>query len=580
MKLISQYIIIPFLAVNIALLSVACTRVEKDRSVRIMATTDIHGNIFSKDLVSGDHLRSSVSKVSSFIRSCDSLGLVILDNGDNLQGNPSVYYYNFEDTTSHHLWAEVLNYLDYDAITVGNHDLEAGHKVYDRIRSQYNFPMLAANGVSVETGEPYFEPYTIIRKNGLKIAVLGLITPGVPGWLPEVLYSGIEFEDMTKSAEKWMPEIKKQNPDIIVGLFHSGWNQEYGGGIPGSLMNENASLEVAEKVPGFDVVFIGHDHDVKSEYVINSAGDTVLILDGGSHARFISVADLSVTGSGKNSRVKASGFLVKTDTLVSDPLFDEQFRVQFGDVRSYVKRNIGSLNNTISTRESYFGDSPFMDLIHKVQLETTGADISFAAPLSFDVTIDSGDILVQDMFDLYRYENMLYTISLSGNEIDSYLEYSYGLWTNQMNSITDYMLKYNPSDKNLRFSNRYYNFDSAEGIIYEVDLTRNEGDRVSIKSMTSGEPFITDKMYRVALNSYRGSGGGGHLTSGSGLGEKEIKSRLINSSDKDLRYYMIKWFEKEHDINIETNGNWKFVPGNWTDSAGKREYKLLFTELL
>jgi len=98
--------------------------------------------------------------------------------------------------------------------------------VYDRLMNEYNFPLLGANAVDIKSGKPYFKPYTIIEKNKIRIAVLGLVTPAIPNWLPEELYSGIEFRDMVETAKKWMPEIMKQKPDLVVGLFHAGWNSE------------------------------------------------------------------------------------------------------------------------------------------------------------------------------------------------------------------------------------------------------------------------------------------------------------------------------------------------------------------
>ena len=559
------------------LIVVGCTTNEQE-SVRIIATTDVHGNIFSEDLVSGEFTSSSMSRAATFIKSEWPGEKLLLDNGDNLQGSPSVYYYNFEDTVSSHLWADVLNYLGYDAVTAGNHDIEAGHAVYDRIRSEYHFPMLAANAVSTETGEPYFEPYAIVEKGGIRIAVLGLITPGVPGWLPPVLYSGIRFEDMTESAIKWMPEVMKEKPDLVIGLFHSGWDESYGSGTEGSYLNENASMAVARQVPGFDIVFIGHDHDILKEEVININGDTVLVLDGGSNARAIAVADATVHGSGKKRKVEIDAYIVRTDSLTPDSGYDENFRQNYIALHNYVNREIGTLEESITTRDSYFGDSPFIDLIHMVQLSTTGADISFAAPLSFDVTIPAGKILVRDMFDLYRYENMLYAIELKGSEVDSYLEYSYSLWVNQMKDKSDYLLKYEAGGEGRRLINRYYNFDSAEGINYFVDVSKPEGERVTITSMSDGRLFDPEGKYSVALNSYRGSGGGGHLKAGCGLSDEEIKDRLVRSTDKDLRYYMIRWFEINGTTGATSDENWRFVPSIWAQDAAKREQKLLFNK--
>lgn len=548
---------------------------EKGVKISIAATTDVHGMIFSKNPASGNLRNSSMSKISGYLKSIDSESLVLLENGDNLQGTPTVYYYNFEDNKSDHLWARVLNYLEYDAITLGNHDLEAGHSVYDRIKKEYKAPILAANAINIKTGEPYFKPYRVLKKKGLKIVVFGLITPGVPGWLPEVLYEGIAFEDMVESARKWMPEILAMDPDLVIGTFHAGWNESYGGGELGSYMNENASLSVARDVPGFDLIFIGHDHDLMCDYITNVSGDSVLIVDGGSHARFLPVIEATVIGSGLNNTVRFKENIIKVDTLSPDMEFDKEFSDDYTDISEYINRRIGVLNRSISTRESYFGDSDFMDLIHRVQLETSGADISFAAPLSFNVEIDSGDLHVSAMFDLYRYENMLYTIELSGDEIDKYLEYSSSLWFNTISDGDKRILKYS-GNEGFRLLNRSYNFDSAEGIDYIVDLSKPDGNKVDIIKLSDGRDFIPDSIYTVAVNSYRGSGGGGHLGRGVGLSSDEIKNRTLNSTDKDLRYYMLKWIEKNGSVNIEANQNWRLEPSNILNKTMADEYYELF----
>ncbi|HUS86873.1 MAG TPA: bifunctional UDP-sugar hydrolase/5'-nucleotidase, partial [Bacteroidales bacterium] len=448
----------------LVILALSSCYTGQGKHIRIIATTDVHGSAFSLDLTSGQPNRYSMSKVSGYIKSSSDLDLLILDNGDNLQGHPSVYYYNFEDTVSDHLWARILSYIGYDAVTVGNHDIEAGHNVYDRIRSDYAMPMLAANAIDTKSGKSYFESCRIVKKGGLKIAVIGLITPGIPGWLPEALYEGIEFRDMVESAQTIMTEVMKLEPDLIIGLFHAGWDETYGANSEGSYLNENASLSVAGNVPGFDIVIIGHDHDNVIKYLVNVSGDSVLILDGGSHARMISVADVTVSGNGKDKKKDIVGNIIETAGLATDVEYDSVFNHDFNMVKGYVSRKIGYLHTALSTRDAYFGDSPFIDLLHQVQLETSGADISFAAPLSYDVTIASGEIKVYDMFELYRYENMLYTVELEGNEVDGYLEYSYSMWFNTMNNANDTLLKYEIVNGSPRLRNRYYNFDSASGI--------------------------------------------------------------------------------------------------------------------
>ncbi len=290
-------------ALMLLLLFSSCGKNGK-QSIIILETTDLHGVILPYDYIEKKPLEASLAHSASYIKSLRNSGksVFLLDNGDNLQGQPAAYYYNFIDTVSPHFLAEAMNWLGFDASTMGNHDIEAGHSVYDRLANEYNFPLLAANAVDKISGKPYFTPYVILEKNKIRIAVMGLITPEVPTWLPEKLYKGIEFRDMVETARLWMPEILNQKPDLVVGLFHSGWDRERAGN--NESMDENGSAAVAFNVPGFDIIFCGHDHRLASEKFANANGDSVLILNGGS--RSANIAQASVTFQGTGSHVKSA----------------------------------------------------------------------------------------------------------------------------------------------------------------------------------------------------------------------------------------------------------------------------------
>jgi 2',3'-cyclic-nucleotide 2'-phosphodiesterase / 3'-nucleotidase len=583
MRFSAPFIEFVFLSLTSLLLLSGC----KPKRITIIETTDVHGVILPYDFVEKQPLNYSLASAINYIQKIRdrNSNVILLDNGDNLQGQPEEYYYNFIDTLAPHFNSEVMNYMGYDAGTIGNHDIEAGHSVYDRLRKLYRFPLLAANAVDINTGKPYFKPYTVITKNGLKIAVFGLVTPAIPTWLPPELYSGMQFRDMLKIAKEWMPEILKLEPDLVVGLFHSGWNRNFSKEKVDTL-NENGSASVAYSVPGFDIIFNGHDHNIVNEKFVNSAGDTVLILDGGSRAEAIAEADILFKRKkidGKHTRI-ITGSIVKTKDYSPDKDFLLRFAVQDSIIRKYVDKVIGESTATISSRNSYFGSSAFTDMIHSMQLSITGADVSFAAPLSFDVSIKKGPVTVGDMFKLYRFENMLYTIRMSGNEILKYLEFSYGGWYSTMKSYNDNLLKFRLGEDGkpqlingrARLKNQSYNFDSAAGINYTVDVSKPEGKRIRISSFSDGRPFKLDKIYRVALNSYRGTGGGGHLLTGVGLSPEELSSRLVSSTDKDLRYYIISAIEKRRIVAPSSNNNWKLIPSEWVKLAVPRDSMLLF----
>jgi 2',3'-cyclic-nucleotide 2'-phosphodiesterase/3'-nucleotidase len=125
-------------------------------------------------------------------------------------------------------------------------------------------------------------------------------------------------------------------------------------------------------------------------------------------------------------------------------------------------------------------------------------------------------------------------------------------------------------------ANASYNFDSGAGLNYTVNVSKPEGSRVTITSLSGGEPFKKETYYTVALNSYRGNGGGGHLTRGAGIKHEDLRSRLLSSTDRDLRYFILRHIEEKGIIDPESMNNWKFIPEKWVKNRVPEEYLLLF----
>lgn len=572
----------------------ACVSLSFAQTVRLkfIETTDVHGTIFPYDFINNSELNGSLAQVHTYVkqeRSNPEQEVILLDAGDFLQGQPAVYYYNFERTDVPHLYALVMNFMGYDAAAVGNHDIEAGHPVYDKFITELNFPWLAANAIIPGTDSTYFPPYKIIEKQGVRIAILGMVTPGIPLWLPEKIWQGMEFEDMILTAKKWLPILReKEQPDLIVGLFHAGVNFTYGGVTADTPRNENAARLVAEQVPGFDIVFVGHDHQGWNMTVRNSDGDAVYLLGANSHARDVAVASVVMTfDSLKNLWEKEiSGERIDMRKLLPDKDFLKEFRTEFEAVKAFVDRPIGEFTESISTRDAMFGNSAFVDLIHTIQLKLTGADVSFAAPLSFNATLDSGQVYVRDMFKLYKYENLLYTMRLTGREIKDFLEFSFGTWFNQMQNEQDHLLKFVTDESGNLVKSRhnnsyqlegiYFNFDAAAGLNYTVDVSKPQSGRIFISSMADGSPFSLEREYKVAVNSYRGNGGGGHLTSGAGIPKDSLASRVLFSTEKDLRYFLMAWIEEQKVVTPQKLGNWQVIPEEWWQKGKARDYELLY----
>lgn len=554
---------------------------EKTVNLRIIQTSDVHGCFFPYDFINRKPAKGSMARVSSYVKELRKTygdNVLLLDNGDILQGQPTCYYCNYVKPEMPNVAASVINYMNYDAQTIGNHDVETGHPVYDKWIKEVKCPMLGANIIDKSTGKPYLKPYEIFTRDGVRIAVIGMLTPAIPNWLNEQLWEGMYFEDIKKSSVYWIDYLKKnENPDIVIGLFHSGWDE----GITTDAYSENAAKDVAENVPGFDIILYGHDHRSNVETIKNIDGNDVLCLDPSCNAYFVTDASIKVTLSdGKVINKEINGKLQDVRNLPIDKDFMEYFTNDIDSVNSFVNKKIGVSKEAIYTRDSYFGSSPFCDFIHNLQLKITKADISFNAPLSFDTSIPEGDIHVSDLFNLYRYENQIYTLRMTGKEVKDYLEMSYDLWVNTMKSPDDHIMLLNESNGNdmqrYGFKNLAFNFDSAAGIDYVVDVTKPFGQKIIISRMSNGEPFDESKWYNVTMNSYRGNGGGELLTKGAGIPHDSLKSRIIFESERDQRFYLMKEIENAGEMNPKANGNWKFVPVEWTEEAIKRDKELLF----
>lgn len=574
-----------FLAMAIASSLLGQTPCQAEElTLKIAATSDVHGNFFPYNFITLSSGDGSLARVATRVRELrDSLGterVILLDNGDILQGQPTAYYYNFIKSDIPHPTARMLNYLGYDAQTIGNHDVETGHNVYDRYRHDLGeLPLLGANVIDKSTGKPYLTPYTVIDRGGVRVAIFGLLTPAIPAWLPETLWEGLEFEDMVESASKWVPYIlENEKPDLLVGLFHSGHDSAKMTGE----WRENASLLVAEQVPGFDLIFMGHDHTLFNSPEKNQVDSKAVILNPANNASYLAEGEIRMVRD-KDGRIadkKITGRLTPLNNLKPDSAFMREFEPARREILDFVSKKIGTSTGDFSVRDAYFGPSAFMELLHDLQLEISGAEISLAAPLSFDAVIRKGDLHMSDMFTLYKYENMLYTIAMTGRELKDYLEMSYSLWTDVMENPSDNLLLFSggkaAKGDYAKLLNPSYNFDSAAGINYTVDVTKPRGEKITIHSMADGTPFDFDKTYKVAVNSYRGNGGGDLLTKGAGIPHDELKSRILSSTDKDLRFYLIKEIEKRGEISPVVTPNWRFVPEEYVEPAAKRDRKVLF----
>ena len=538
--------------------------------LRFLHTSDVHG-----------HVLDALPRVAALVAAArEELpdGVIVTDGGDVLQGHPAAYYYNFVDSSAPYIVSEAMNRVGYDVATIGNHDIETGRSVFERWIRECGFPVLGANILDEKTGEPVLTPYIIKVRACVRVAILGLITPAIPNWVPRQCWQGLRFEEMVTAAKKWIPIIQeREQPDLIVGLFHSGLEAEQG--IQTADYAENEVRMVASQVSGFDLILYGHDHRRHTERVLSPDGDNILCIGPTSTGAFVCQVDVEVQrdrqGRVVNRRVTGQ-HIDMSDVQPVEPWFPEAKTA----VQKYMEEEVGVIDMTLHERDAFFGSSAFIDLIHDLQFELSpAAEISFAAPLSFDAVIERGMTHVSDMYALYKYENLLYTMRLTGREVLNFLEMSYDLWTNTMHGADDHILLLDnvlDGGKRLGLKNMAFNFEAAAGIRYTVDASKPDGQKVRILSMEDGRPFEMDRAYLVATNSYRGNGGGELMTRGAGIPLEELPSRVVSSTELDLRYYFIEIIRRKGRVTPHMRHNWRFIPDEWAPAALARDRKLLF----
>ena len=570
-----------YILILVAAAVLSCGPKDGAYTFHLLTTNDVHGRYFDSLYVEPD-VRPSLISVSAHVdslrRMWGSENVILVDAGDCLQGDNASYYYNFVDTTAVHVFARMIDRIRYDAVVVGNHDIETGHSVYDRVNRQMKTPFLAANAIDVETGYPYFEDYVILKRHGLKIAVIGFTNPNIAGWLSPELWSGLEFRNLLPYAQEVVDRVRvKENPDVVIVAAHTG-----AGKGDGALL-ENQGLDLFQSLSGVDFVVCAHDHRPLIE-----KNDSICLINSGSHCQNLGHGTVTLTiKDGKVVSKTLEGELIPVEAKKSDAGMHAGFRSEFEAVRTFTKQELGELKMDLCTRDAYTGMSDYLNLLHTLSLGCAPAQISLAAPLTFNGTVKSGTVIYNDLFTIYPYENQLYVIRMTGKEVKDALEYSYDKWINTMVPGQKHLLKIkegaDPRTGTVGWSfvNRPYNFDSAGGLFYDVDVTKPYGSRIKISSLADGTAFDETTEYNVAVTSYRASGGGSILSKGAGIDTGRIDERVVKfyPEIRELLYdYLLKNKVIAADVigNPSVIGSWKFIPEEKATSALCADMALLF----
>jgi 2',3'-cyclic-nucleotide 2'-phosphodiesterase/3'-nucleotidase len=606
--------------------------------IRVIGFSDLHGNFFPYDFLQRRPKTEGLPWIYQFVkeqREDTSQHVVLLNSGDFLQGSMSVYYHNYMDPRRDSFFMPLvfLSRVGVDVSVLGNHDLETGQMVTRRAQRMnvlFNSEIIAANVFAERSRQRSFKPYVILERGGLRIAVLGLTTPVMTGCAKTKVVTGLDIADMLPHARTWIDYIRTvEEPDLVIGLFHAGFiDRSRIDPATEACVNVNDPVYIAKNVPGFDGFILGHQHKLHVDSVldvfdpeeknhsdseinrIQINGRPVWLIEPGYGGKNVGILDFEIQRNADgSSRILSSSASIQNVSGkplpqdILDEFAEEQARIAevaneivavIKDPRNWLGRLFRRPLPATSSDGAYFGPNFFVDITHKVQLDTIGinrilgpgdtvrelhpVDVSFASPLSSNITFTAGDtITFGDLLRIYRFENKLAIVKMTGKEIKDYLEYSYDLWTHQMQSPAGMFLRLNSNpDLPFLFENPAFNFDSGAGLDYEVDVSKRAGQRITIlPKLWNGKPFHETDTFNVAVNSYRFSGAGGHMELGAKIKQSEMPSRLVWLYDVQVRRIIMSNFLKQQrengGVELFQYDNWKFVPEEYVKPAIKRE---------
>ena len=484
---------------------------------------------------------------------------ILIDAGDDIQGTIMTDDLYNKTPEEPHPVITAMNYMGYDAMTLGNHEFNWGIPTMQTILSQAEFPVLAAN-VTDAAGELVTGAgWTIVERDGIRVAIIGVVTPDVPIW--DGGKEGIDdavYEAANVAVGQAIDEIGDQ-ADVIVVSAHMGMYAEF---------DEEGGSDSAQKIlddnPEIDVLQVAHNHVTVSE----KQGDTVI---GGVRNGGREIARFDLTLDADNNVVDSAVTIVDMEGVepsqeIRDiPLVAEAHQKTIDYIAGGTDESgeplppLGSTTAKFQPENEIRGipagrvmDTAVMDLINKIQLENSGADVSAAALFKDTSDLPEGDINYGNIFDIYKFDNTLYRVPVTGAELKAYMEWSaecYNQWKE--------------GDINISFDPEYpdYLYDMFAGVEYEIDLSKPKGERIQ-NVMFQGEPLQDDQVLTLAVNNYRYSS----ALKAQGLisGTKEWES------SNSIRDMIVAYFAEHSPVAPEVDNNWKIVGVDLSEDDPRR----------
>ncbi len=522
--------------------------------VTILATTDLHGNIFPLDYYTNKPDARGLARAATIIKAArkENPSALLLDSGDTIQGTPLEYFHNKKNNQPPDPVMLAMNAIGYDAMTVGNHEYNFGLKVLEKARGEAKFPWLSANTYRMATDETFFKPYLVKEVSGVRVGIIGLTTPGIPSWENAENYTGLEFRAPVAEAKKWVAVLRgREKADVVVMAMHMGLERDLRTGElnPGQVQDENMAIAIAGQVPGVDLILMGHTHrEVPALYV-----GGVLLSQASNWARSVARVDIYLEktvgdGVGANAprwRVtsKQARTIPVTDAVEPDAEVLKLAEPYDRETQSWLGQIVGESAADLSAQDARFRDTAILDLIQRVQLEAGKADVSMAASFNPQARIRQGAVTVRDIAGLYEYENTLVVLEVTGQQLRDALEHS-----------AKYFKTYVPGKAAADLVDEKipgFNFDIAEGVEYDLDISKPVGQRIQ-NLRFRGQPVAPAQKFRLVTNNYRVNGGGGYTM--------YRGAPVVYRSSVEIRELIIDWVERHKIIPVEPNNNWRLLP--------------------
>ena len=520
------------------------------QTIRIAATSDVHGRIYPYDYaIDGKDADAGLAKISTIVNALreENPNMILMDDGDTVQDNSSELFNDLEV----HPMVEAMNSIGYDIWTLGNHEFNFEKEFIERNISNFNGTVLSANIKNKKGGSDYVNSYQIFSVNGARVAVIGITPPYVPMWESSSPshFKGLEFNKILKSVQETVKGLDGQY-DILIGSFHIGREDEYGGaGI----------YDLANEVPEFNVIFGGHEHAKYIENINNTP-----IVEPGFAGWAVSKADINIKKEeGKWIVTGIEVENIQTKTIEADKKILDEFKFVDDQSKSVAGTVIGEIRETFITRPDFItGEdkvttmptaqlqpNAVIDLINDVQLKYAKADVSSAAFFKADANLKKGNFKNKDVANIYKYANTLVGVNMTGENLLKFMEWS-----------MSYYNTWNEGDITISFNKdvRGYNYDMFAGINYKIDLSKDAGNRI-VDPTINGKAIDLTKIYKVAVNNYRF----GTLTKNGWVRpeDKYYDSYEVMQDAGRIRDLIIKYTkeEKNGELNPIVHNNWKII---------------------